>query len=62
MKLRLFAIRPADNPNHIEGLYFSDQKIAKAARDAKTQETGIPHVVCPGPDHKRYKAICEQEN
>jgi hypothetical protein len=31
------------------------QKIAKRERDAIPLVLAKPHVVCPGPDHKRYK-------
>lgn len=54
-KLNLFAIRKASEKAHIKGVYFRDQKMAKSARDAYTKQTGEQHVVCPGPDHKRYK-------
>lgn len=53
--LRLFAIRKVDSTQHIEGLYFMDQKHAKRERDAMNHKTGEAHVLCPGPDHKRYK-------
>jgi hypothetical protein len=54
-KLRLFAIRKADSERHIQGIYFMDQSIARKARDAYVAQTGEQHVVCAGPDHKRYK-------
>lgn len=54
-KLRLFALRKADELFHIPSVYFSTQKMAKQERDAYTARTGEIHVVCPGPDHKRYK-------
>jgi hypothetical protein len=52
--LRLFGIRKASSKQQIEGLHFSDQGIAKKKRDILTANTGEQHVLCPGPDHKRY--------
>lgn len=53
--LRLFGIRKAASTQQIEGLHFSDQGIARKERDRLSANTGEPHVLCPGPDHKRYK-------
>lgn len=55
--LNLFAIRKESEEKHIKGIYFSDMKLAKRARDAYTQQTGEPHVVTWGPDHKKFKEI-----
>lgn len=52
--LRLFAIRKETEQQHME-IYFSDQMIARRVRDKFIAETNEPHVVCYGPDHKRYK-------
>ncbi len=54
MKLRLFAIRKASEQQH-GTTFFRDQMVARKERDRLTTNTGEPHVVCPGPDHKRYK-------
>lgn len=53
--LRLFAIRRHDMQAHIPDLYTSDQHVAKKMRDHWSAKTGDQYVVCPGPDHKRYK-------
>ncbi len=53
--LRLFGIRPENDTKPIEDLYFSDLLHARRERDRISLETAVQHVVCPGPDHKRYK-------
>lgn len=55
--LNLFAIRKESEDKHIKGIYFSDMGVAKKVRDIYTQQTGEPHVVTWGPDHKKFKEI-----
>jgi hypothetical protein len=55
--LRLYAIRKTTESTHIEGIYFSDQGVARNMRDTLTAESNEPHVVCPGPDHKRFQSL-----
>lgn len=56
MKLRLFSIRRHDATSHYP-IFYADQKLAKNERDRLTKDTGIQHVLCPGPDHKRYNSF-----
>lgn len=55
MKLRLFALRKENETHHIEGKYFSDLKLARMARDTKSEATGEQYAVTWGPDHKKFK-------
>ncbi len=53
MKLRLFAIRKTGEQQHGTE-FFSDLGVARKARDKLINSTGEMHVVCNGPDHRRY--------
>jgi hypothetical protein len=54
MALRLFALRRHDSKVP-EGRTFSDLMMARKERDRLTAINKIQYVVCPGPDHKKYK-------
>lgn len=61
MGLRLYQITDTTSKKPIEGLYFSDKKLAKAKRRELngTDEQSVPsqslrYVVSPGPDHRNY--------
>ena len=55
--LRLFALRISTSPTHIKGQYFATQVVARSARDNwnETMPEDNYVVVCPGPDHKKFK-------
>lgn len=55
MKLRLYSLRAQSSTKHVQDLYFSDKKEAKAERDKRNAEGGN-YVVTVGPDHHRFKA------
>lgn len=54
-KLKLYGVRIQDNEERLPTTYTSDKFLARRLRDALTAETGVPHVVCYGPDHKKFK-------
>lgn len=62
MGLRLYQITDTTSKKPIEGLYFSDKRLAKAKRrelngaeESKTPPQLLRYVVSPGPDHHNYK-------
>ena len=62
MTLRLYQITDTTTKKPVEGLYFSDKKMAKAKRrelngadEAKTPSQSLRYVVSPGPDHRNYR-------
>ena len=62
MGLRLYQITDTTSKKPVEGLYFSDKKLAKAKRRELNGEGVEPtpshqhlrYVVSPGPDHHNY--------
>ena len=61
MGLRLYQITDTTSKKPIEGLYFSDKKLAKAKRrelngadETMTPSQSLRYVVSPGPDHHNY--------
>lgn len=65
MDLRLYQITDTVSKKPINGLYFSDKKLAKAKRRELNDEgvgltppyQRLRYVVSPGPDHRNYHAI-----
>lgn len=58
MALRLFQITDTTSKKPIEGLYFSDKKLAKAKREelnSAQPSQPLRYIVSPGPDHHNYK-------
>ena len=62
MSLRLYQITDTTSKKPIEGLYFPDKMLAKAARrelnganEAMTPSQSLRYVVSPGPDHRNYR-------
>ena len=62
MGLRLYQITDTTSKKPVEGLYFSDKKLAKAKRrelngtDEPTKSPqSLRYVVSPGPDHRNYR-------
>lgn len=62
MSLRLFQITDTTTKKPVEGLYFSDKRLAKAKRrelngasEATTPSHSLRYVVSPGPDHRNYR-------
>lgn len=61
MGLRLYQITDTTSKKPVEGLYFSDKKLAKAKRrelngaeESETPSQSLRYVVSPGPDHRNY--------
>lgn len=61
MGLRLYQITDTTSKKPLEGLYFSDKKLAKAKRrelngteESETPSQLLRYVVSPGPDHHSY--------
>lgn len=62
MGLRLYQITDTESKKPVEGLHFSDKKLAKAKRRELNGEGVGPtpsdqhlrYVVSPGPDHHNY--------
>ena len=53
--MKLFTLRnTATNKIH-PYTFFADKMKAKKARDLITEQTGHPHVVTYGPDHRKFK-------
>ena len=62
MSLRLYQITDTTTKKPIEGLYFSNKKLAKAKRrelngdnESTTPSQLLRYVVSPGPDHRKYR-------
>jgi len=62
MVLRLYQITDTTSKKPIEGLYFSDKKLAKTKRrelngadETTTPSQSLRYVVSPGPDHRNYR-------
>lgn len=62
MKLRLYQITDTVSKKPIEGLYFSNKKLAKVKRrelnrnnEIATPSRPLRYVVSPGPDHRKYR-------
>ena len=62
MGLRLYQITDTTSKKPVEGLYFSDKKMAKAKRrklngdnETTTPSQPLRYVVSPGPDHHNYR-------
>jgi hypothetical protein len=62
MNLRLYQITDTVSKKPIEGLYFSNKRLAKAKRrelngdnEARTPSQSLRYVVSPGPDHHNYR-------
>jgi hypothetical protein len=62
MGLRLYQITDTTTKKPVEGLYFSDKKLAKAKRrelngdsESTTPSQSLRYVVSPGPDHRNYR-------
>lgn len=52
--MKLFTLRnTTTNKIHPE-TFFTDKMKAKKARDLISEQTGQPHVVTYGPDHKKF--------
>lgn len=61
MGLRLYQITDTTSKKPVEGLYFSDKKLAKAKRrelngvdEQSTPSQHLRYVTSPGPDHRNY--------
>lgn len=57
MGLRLYQITDTTSKKPVEGLYFSDKKLAKAKRrelNGNPEQHPLRYVVSPGPDHRNY--------
>ena len=61
MGTRLYQITDTTSKKPVEGLYFSDKKLAKAKRlelngvdEQSTPSQHLRYVVSPGPDHRNY--------
>ena len=54
--MKLFAIRNASTNKIKDDTFFANKMQAKKARDLIVEQTGQPHVVTYGPDHRKYKA------
>ena len=57
MGLRLYQITDTTSKKPVEGLYFSDKKLAKAKRrelNGTPEQHPLRYVVSPGPDHRNY--------
>lgn len=61
MGLRLYQITDTTTKKPIEGLYFSDKRLAKVKRrelngdgESTTPSQSLRYVVSPGPDHHNY--------
>jgi len=61
MGLRLYQITDTRTRKPVEGLYFTDKKLAKNKRrelngvdENLTPPQSLQYVVSPGPDHKNY--------
>lgn len=64
MGLRLYQITDTTSKKPIEGLYFSDKKLAKAKRrelngadETTTPSQFLRYVVSPGPDHHNFNKV-----
>ena len=62
MGLRLYQITDTTSKKPVEGLYFSDKKMAKTKRrklngdnETTTPSQPLRYVVSPGPDHHNYR-------
>lgn len=54
--MKLFALRNTSTNKIKPDTFFADKMLAKKARDQLVEQTGQPHVVTYGPDHRKYKA------
>lgn len=52
--MKLFTIRNTTTNKIHPGTFFTDKMKAKKARDLISEQTGQPHVVTYGPDHKKF--------
>lgn len=55
MGLRLYQITDTTSKKPVEGLYFSDKKLAKTKRQELNNTKSLRYVVSPGPDHRNYR-------
>lgn len=53
--MKLFAIKNTNTNRIVPDTYFADKMLAKKARNTISEQTGQPHVVTFGPDHKLFK-------
>lgn len=53
--MKLFALRNVSTNKIYPNTFFVDKMQAKKARDLISEQTGQPHVVTYGPDHRKFK-------
>lgn len=52
--MKLFTLRNTTTNKIHPDTFFADKMKAKKARDLISEQTGQPHVVTYGPDHKKF--------